>query len=104
MVKILEHIKKSVNDKHQCFRWEKLLSKNVKDNDSIACNYGNNSVVETTENVFANTQMFVLYLQSKFYKIVPFILHKQICLCECKVILHVFNFQQQMVYCSVYNK
>ena len=54
MGKILDYIQQSSNGKFQCYKTKKL-SLGSNDNDTIAYNYDDNSVVQTTKSVFAET-------------------------------------------------
>jgi len=54
MGRILEYIQKSGNGKYQCYKTKKL-SLDTNDNDTIAYNYDDKTVVQTTKSVFAET-------------------------------------------------
>ncbi|GHT68752.1 hypothetical protein FACS189452_08930 [Bacteroidia bacterium] len=54
MGKILEYIQQSSNGKFQCYKTKKL-SLDANDGDTIAYNYDDNPVVQTTKSVFAET-------------------------------------------------
>ncbi|MDR3326610.1 MAG: hypothetical protein LBT04_00485 [Prevotellaceae bacterium] len=54
MGKILEYIQQSGNGKYQCYKTKKL-SLDTNDNDTIAYNYDDNTIVQTTKSVFAET-------------------------------------------------
>jgi hypothetical protein len=54
MGRILEYIQKSGNGKYQCYKTKKL-SLDSNDNDIIAYNYDDNTIVQTTKSVFAET-------------------------------------------------
>jgi len=54
MGRLLEYIQQSGNGKYQCYKTKKL-SLDFNDNDTIAYNYDDNAVVQTTKSVFAET-------------------------------------------------
>ncbi|GAB6012454.1 hypothetical protein [Viscerimonas tarda] len=54
MGRILDYIQQSSNGKFQCYKTKKL-SLDSNDNDTIAYNYDDNPVVQTTKSVFAET-------------------------------------------------
>jgi hypothetical protein len=54
MDKILEYIQQLSNGKFQCYKTKKL-SLDANDNNTIAYNYDDNTVVQTTKSVFAET-------------------------------------------------
>ena len=54
MGKILEYIQESGNGKYLCYKTKKM-SLDASDNDTIAYNYDDNPVVQTTKNMFAET-------------------------------------------------
>ena len=54
MGKILEYIQQSSNGKFQCYKTKKL-SLDSNDSDTIAYNYDDNPIVQTTKSVFAET-------------------------------------------------
>ncbi|MCL2289352.1 MAG: hypothetical protein FWC34_01415 [Bacteroidetes bacterium] len=55
MGKILEYIQQSGKGKYQCYKTKKL-SLDTNDNDTIAYNYDDKTVVQTTKSVFAETE------------------------------------------------
>ncbi|MDR2130622.1 MAG: hypothetical protein LBP56_05570 [Odoribacteraceae bacterium] len=54
MGKILDYIQQSSNGKFQCYKTKKLPL-DANDNDTIAYNYDDNTVVQTTKSIFAET-------------------------------------------------
>jgi hypothetical protein len=54
MGKILDYIEKAGNGKYQCYKTKKL-SLDIADNDTIAYNYDDNTVVQATKSDFAET-------------------------------------------------
>jgi len=54
MGKILDYIQRSSNGKYQCYKTKKL-SLDANDNDAIAYNYDDKTVVQTIRNAFAET-------------------------------------------------